>query len=202
MPARSRLAFLWVATVALAGCGSEQTSPRTAFDLARCPEDAAPPSGEVVITRFYEALARHDFPGMACNYAPDVEFSDPIFGALKGKRAFAMWAMIVERGEDLRLQYSEIRAAGAEGHAHWDAQYTFSFLVFGNAVENTADATFELKDGKIIRHHDQYDMRRWMRMGLWPFGGIVGESTLRDGVQSKLDDFIEKHPEYQEPKSP
>ena len=189
-----------VALTALAGCAGTQAQPKALFDAAQCPRDAAEPSGEQVVTRFYEAFARHDFPGMACNYAVDVEFTDSIFGTLKGKRALAMWAMLVAQGEDLVVVPSQIRADGGVTRAHWDARYTFAFLAFDNEVHNAVEATFELENGKIVRHRDQFDLRRWMHVALWPLGGAIREATIRSAVQTKLDDFIAKHPEFQEPK--
>jgi limonene-1,2-epoxide hydrolase len=205
MPSRAHLASPLVALVALfalGGCAPAQLAPRVPFVPPRCQEEAEAPSGERVITRFYEAFARHDFPGMACNYDPEIVFTDSIFGELHGKRAFAMWSMLVSQGGDLEVRHSGVRVDGAEGHAHWDALYTFPFLVFSNKVENSIDATFELRDGRIVRHRDQFDLRRWMRMALWPFGGGVSEDTIRSGVQSRLDDYIAKHPEFQDAKRP
>ncbi|APR80774.1 Ketosteroid isomerase-related protein [Minicystis rosea] len=194
--------LLGAASLALTGCAAAQPPPKMLFDASLCPRDAAEPSGERVVARFYEAFARHDFAGMACNYDPNVEFTDSIFGTLKGKRAFAMWAMLVRPGQDLVVVHSQVRTDGATTRAHWDAHYTFPFLAFNNKVDNAIDATFELKDGKIVRHRDQFDLRRWMKMALWPFGGAASEATVRGAVQSRLDDFIEKHPEFQEPKHP
>ena len=202
MLARAPLPLLVLALVPLGGCASTQVEPRVPFDVARCPQEPEAPGGERVIARFYEAFARHDFPAMACNYDPEIVFTDSIFGELRGKRAFAMWSMLLSQPGDLEVRPSRIRVEGAEGHAHWDAFYTFPFLVFSNKVENSIDATFELRNGKILRHRDQFDLRRWMRMALWPFGGSVSEDTIRDGVRSRLDDYIARHPEFQDAKRP
>lgn len=187
---------------ALTGCAASQSPPKALFDAATCPRDAAEPSGERVVSRFYEAFARKDFPGMACNYDPNVEFTDSIFGTLEGKRALAMWAMLIAEGTDLVVVPSKVRTEGGVTRAHWDAHYTVPFLAFDNKVHNSIEATFELRGGKIVRHRDKFDLRRWMQMALWPLGGVASESTVRGTVQSKLDDFIAKHPEFQAPKRP
>jgi hypothetical protein len=48
---------------------------------------------------------------VAC-YAPDVEFSDPVFPRLRGEEARAMWRMPVERGQDLRVMGMKGRLLG------------------------------------------------------------------------------------------
>ena len=50
-----------------------------------------------LIQRFYEAFQRSDAEAMAACYAPDVEFSDPVFGVLRGREAGDMWRMLISR---------------------------------------------------------------------------------------------------------
>lgn len=135
---------------------------------------------------------------MACSYDPEVDFQDSIFGPLHGKRALAMWAMLTSGATDLVVRASNIGADGDSAHAHWDADYTFSFLVFNNHVENRIDATFTLRNGKIVKHTDVFDLPKWMAMALTPLDGVVSESTMKETVQKKLDEFIAKHPEFQD----
>ncbi|MEZ4307235.1 MAG: nuclear transport factor 2 family protein [Polyangiaceae bacterium] len=193
---RARL-LLGGSLVLLTACASAPPVPPR-FETAPCPEVKPAAEGEAVIAGFYEAFSRRDFRGMACSYDPSIEFTDSIFGTLRGKRALAMWAMLTSSGTDLTVQASQIRADGAEGHAHWDAEYTFPFLVFRNHVDNHIDATFELRDGKIIRHTDVFDLQRWMGLALWPLGGVISEDTIRGSVQERLDKFIAEHPEFQD----
>ena len=54
-----------------------------------------------LIGRFYAAFQARDAEGMVACYAADVRFSDPVFPALVGERAKAMWRMLVGRGKDL-----------------------------------------------------------------------------------------------------
>jgi len=181
----------------LSACASAPSVPAR-FETAPCPEARAGTDASAVIVGFYEAFSRRDFRGMACSYDSKIELTDSIFGTLRGKRALAMWAMLTSRATDLKLQYSQVRASASTGHAHWDAQYSFPFLAFTNQVDNHIDATFELRDGRIVRHTDVFDLQRWMAMALWPLGGVVSEDTIRDGVQKQLDEFIAEHPEFQE----
>lgn len=125
-----------------------------------------------LITDFYAAFARRDAEGMVACYADDVTFSDPVFTALRGDEARSMWRMLCERGKDLRVEASAIRADDATGSAHWEAWYTFSAT--GQKVHNVIDARFEFRDGKITRHTDTFDLRRWAGMALGWKGKLLG----------------------------
>lgn len=200
-PSRALRSVALVAPLALASTScATRAVPARAPIAAECPPSTA--TGEAreieTVSRFYEAFDRKDFPAMACCYDPDVEFTDSIFGTLRGKRALAMWSMLVGQAEDLEIRYADVRAQGTRGGAHWTARYTVPFLVFDNQVENSVEATFEFKDGRIKRHRDVFDLDRWMRAALWPAGGVAQQSTVKASVQSALDDYIADHPEFQE----
>lgn len=128
---------------------------------------------------------------MAACYAPDVVFSDPAFPELRGSRAGDMWRMLTGRAADLTLEF-EVKD---DRHVHWEARYTFSQT--GRKVHNVIDATFELKDGLIVRHTDVFDFHRWSRQALGLPGLLLGWSSfLQKKVQAKaaqgLDDFVAK----------
>lgn len=153
-----------------------------------------------LIEDFYKAFQKKDYAGMIGCYHPNIEFSDPVFTNLKGKQAGAMWHMLCERGTDLTLEFRDIQTQGSSGKAHWEATYTFSTT--GRRVHNIIDATFDFQDGKIIRHHDHFDLWRWTRMALGTSGILLGWSPLvqnkvRETALKGLQAFIAKHPEYQ-----
>jgi ketosteroid isomerase-like protein len=127
----------------------------------------------------YAAFTRRDAAGMVRHYAPDVHFSDPVFPDLHGDHARAMWAMLCERGRDLRVEASAIQAEGDRGSAHWEATYTFSPTK--RKVVNRIDASFEFRDGLIVRHVDRFDLWRWTRMALGPAGVVLGWTSLIQG---------------------
>ena len=152
-----------------------------------------------LIETFYKSFQQKDYASMIACYHPQIHFSDPVFTHLHGKQAGAMWHMLVERGKDLELTFSDIGANGDTGRAHWEATYTFST---GRKVHNKIDATFTFADGKIIRHQDQFDLWRWSRMALGPSGLLLGwtpfmQNKVRQTAMKGLTKFIEKHPEYQ-----
>ena len=151
------------------------------------PRDAA---NEAVIERFYTAFKAKDAAAMAAEYAPDVHFSDAVFPDLRGSEAGSMWAMLCE-SEDLVLTFSGIQAGERYGVARWEARYS----LFGNPVHNVIEASFELEDGEIVRHVDEFDFRRWsdqaMRQVKWlPTSFLL--RTVRFASARQLRSFIRK----------
>lgn len=152
-----------------------------------------------VIEKFYASFARRDYQGMLACYDPNVEFADEVF-TVQGKRAHAMWHMLVESGKDLKLEYRGINADDTRGQAHWQARYTFSATK--RPVHNILDAEFKFRDGKMIWHRDHFDFWRWSRMALGPMGIFLGwtpfvRNKVRETAARNLDKFIAAHPEYQ-----
>jgi ketosteroid isomerase-like protein len=151
-------------------------------------------SNAAIIERFYEAFARRDGQAMAACYAPDVRFSDPAFGELRGQQAGAMWTMLTGRADDLEVELVEHGAEGERGHARWIARYTFSQT--GRHVVNDVRASFEFDgDGRISRHRDDFDFHRWSRQALGLPGLLLGWTPiLRRSVQAKarasLDEYM------------
>lgn len=79
--------------------------------------------------------------------------------ALRGAEAGRMWRMLCECGKDLKIEFRYVQADEHRGKAHWEAWFAFSAT--GKKVHNVVEASFEFRDGKIIRHTDQFDFRRW-----------------------------------------
>jgi ketosteroid isomerase-like protein len=134
-----------------------------------------------LITDFYSAFQRRDGDAMASFYHSDAEFSDAVFRNLRHPQVTSMWRMLCERGKDLTLEFRDVHADDSSGRAHWDARYTFSQT--GRKVLNRIDASFEFRDGKILRHLDSFDLWRWSRQALGPMGLVLGWSPL---VQNKI----------------
>lgn len=146
-----------------------------------------------LIHRFYDSFAALDAAGMQACYYPDVVFSDPAFGELRGPEAGAMWAMLCARAKDLQVEASDVEADDARGRAHWEARYTFGQT--GRPVHNRIDAEFEFRDGLIIRHTDTFDFYAWARQALGPAGLLLGwtpilqnkvRSTARAGLETYM----------------
>jgi ketosteroid isomerase-like protein len=149
-------------------------------------------ANEETITRFYNAFARLDPDAMGECYADDVAFDDEVF-SLRGKReVMGMWRMLCtatqDKGADVwRLKFSDVKADGATGGAHWDAHYRFSTT--GRIVDNRIAARFEFApDGRIARHRDSFDFWRWSRQALGAPGLLLGWTPmLRDKIRAKAD---------------
>jgi len=125
-----------------------------------------------LIETFYRAFQARDAEAMVACYHPDIWFSDPVFHDLRGARAGALWRMLCGRAKDLELEFRDVVADDTTGSAHWEARYVFSAT--GRPVHNVIDARFELKDGKIIRHADTFDLWRWSGMALGAKGKLLG----------------------------
>lgn len=131
----------------------------------------AHPNAEL-ITRFYQAFQRLDAETMAECYSPNVHFSDPVFPDLNGQEAADMWRMLASRAQQFSLTFDGVEADDLTGRANWVATYLFSQT--GHMVENRIQARFLFADGKIIEHHDSFDLWRWARQALGAKGLLLG----------------------------
>ncbi len=132
---------------------------------------------------------------MVASYAPDVRFSDEVFPDLRGDRAGAMWRMLCDGADDLRVEVRDIEADDRRGRAHWEAWYTFTPT--GRKVHNVIDAEFEFEDGHIVRHRDHFDFGKWAAQAIGTVGKLPGASRLvksrvRKEAAKSLDAFMKK----------
>ncbi len=150
-------------------------------------------ANEELIRRFYTAFQKRDGAAMAACYHPDVQFSDPVFTDLRGAKAGGMWKMLCARGKDLKVEFRDVKADDKTGSAHWDAWYTFSGS--GRSVHNVIDASFEFRDGRIIRHTDRFDLHRWAGQALGVTGKLLGglpflQNKIRGMALKGLDEYL------------
>lgn len=144
------------------------------------------------IERFYRAFAERDGDAMAACYTPDVRFSDPAFGELRGEEAGAMWRMLTGQAKDLRIELVEHEASEADrGSARWKAWYTFSQT--GRPVVNDVRARFVFRDGLIAEHDDSFSFYRWSSQALGPPGRLLGWTPIISGaVRRKARGSLER----------
>ena len=149
-----------------------------------------------LIQSFYTAFQARNADGMNACYSPDIIFSDPAFGTLRGQEATSMWQMLCERGRDLKIEFENIQADDKARSAHWEAWYTFSKSK--RQVHNIIEATFDFQDGKILRHTDRFNLWKWSSMALGPIGTFLGwtpliQSRVRKEARQGLDRFMNKN---------
>ncbi len=134
---------------------------------------------EELITNFYSAFAAGDHVAMGASYSDEATFSDPVFPNLSADEARAMWRMFTTSGNEISLSYSGIQADDRSGSARWAAIYRFPKT--GRTVHNKIEAAFLFRDGKIIRHRDEFDLYAWTRMALGPVGTLLGWTPFVKG---------------------
>ena len=150
------------------------------------------PNAEL-IRKFYTAFQSRNADGMVACYHPEVTFTDPAFGTLHGAQAASMWRMLVERGKDLEVTFSNIQADDSRGSAHWEAKYTFGKK--HRPVHNVIEAEFVFNDGLIFQHTDHFNIWKWSRMALGVTGALLGwtpiiQSAVRKNALSGLEKFM------------
>ncbi|SDH48891.1 nuclear transport factor 2 family protein [Nonomuraea jiangxiensis] len=147
-----------------------------------------------LIRAFYDALGQADFPAMESCYHPEVSFGDPIFQEVEGRnRVMRMWRLQLGMRTGLTSAYREVTADDFSGSARRTVGYTFAAT--GREVVHEIDTLFRFEAGLIVRHHDDFDFRRWSRMALGrPHGPLFGwtprwRKTIRDGATRRLDEY-------------
>ncbi|WP_405202237.1 nuclear transport factor 2 family protein [Dokdonia sp. LLG6352-1] len=149
------------------------------------------------IETFYKSFQEGNASGMTACYHDNIVFSDPAFGELQGNRAKAMWHMLIERSNGaMTIDYSDVQVSGNTATAKWTAHYTYGPKK--RKVVNHVQAAFELQDGKIIAHHDTFDMYTWSKQALGTPGLLLGwTGFMGKKIQQKtnglLDGYIKRN---------
>jgi hypothetical protein len=145
------------------------------------------------IIHFYAALQTLDYEEMQKAYHPEAQFSDPVFGTLNCAEVKAMWEMLLTRGQDLQVAFSNIHATNTTGKCRWEAWYTFSKTK--RLVHNIVRSDFEFKDGKIYRQKDSFSLWRWTRYAFGAVGIFLGwspwiQNEVRQAAKENLEKFM------------
>ena len=129
-------------------------------------EDAQTQQTRATVTAFYTAFQKHDGDAMYNLYAhpkgaaADAPvFSDEVFRGLDAKQAGDMWRMLCG-AQDLSIKFSVKEVQGNKATVEWIANYAFPPT--GKPVENHVTAQIEVKDGKIVKHTDSFDLPKWL----------------------------------------
>lgn len=144
------------------------------------------------IARLYRAFQAGDGQGMEDCYAADATFRDPVFDLRGAERIGGMWKMLLEQGTDLVVEVPRTDTGGTTGSARWEARYTFGAT--GRPVHNVIDASFVLRDGRIVEHVDRFSFWRWSRQALGPAGLALGWTPLvRGKVQRTASRSLDRY---------
>lgn len=128
---------------------------------------------ERTLVKFYTAFANADAKTMCECYSPNIQFSDPAFGLLKGNDVCQMWKMLIEKSKgNIKIEFSAIKADEYVGSAQWIATYNFSKT--NRKVVNLIQAQFQFKDGLIIKHTDNFDIWKWSAQAFGTTGYLLG----------------------------
>lgn len=133
-------------------------------------------ANEQLVHHFYTCFKNKDYKGMQECYAPEAIFNDPVFKGLNAEQVKNMWEMLILKGKDLTINFSQITAGEQHGTAHWDAEYTFSST--GRRVTNRIDASFEFENGKILKHTDHFNFHTWAKQALGLTGLLLGGTSF------------------------
>lgn len=150
------------------------------------------------IKEFYTAFNDLDYKTMSNKYSQFALFTDPAFGELNALECKYMWQMLCEsqKSKNFKVELLSIEESKNAVKAQWRASYIFSKT--GRKVINTVNAHFEFSaDGKILIHHDKFNLRRWAKQALGLKGYLIGGTRVfRKGLQKQckatLSKYIEK----------
>lgn len=150
-------------------------------------------TNEQLITSFYQAFQKKDYKTMQDCYANNALFNDEVFVNLDANQVRSMWEMLITRGRDLTLEFSNVGATENEGHAEWIATYTFSAT--GKKVINKVKANFVFEKGKIVKHTDQFSFYKWASQALGISGILLGwmpflKNKVRTQAMKNLFSFV------------
>ena len=146
------------------------------------------------IKKFYTSFSNGNVNEMLECYHKDIVFQDPVFGELKGERAFKMWEMLLsQKKEDTIISFNTIEATNETGKVNWVAKYLYGEKK--RKVINNVSARFKFKDGKIIEHFDTFNLWKWTKQALGISGFLIGwtpfmKNKIQQTTNNKLDDFI------------
>lgn len=146
-----------------------------------------------IIEKFYQAFSKLDSETMVSCYHDDIEFQDPAFGKLKGKQAKDMWRMLCnsQTQNSFEVRFKDIKVEGQRASAFWEAKYLFSKT--GRKVHNKINAQFEFEGGKIIKHHDDFNVYSWSKQAIGPMGYLIGwTGFFRKKLQKQTHSLLAK----------
>jgi limonene-1,2-epoxide hydrolase len=151
---------------------------------------------EEIIQSFYTAFQNKDYRTMQSLYANEAVFNDEVFKNLQAPEVRSMWEMLIKRGTDLQLSFSNVEANGNQVSARWEAVYSFGPKK--RKVINKIHARFEIANGRIIQHTDSFSFYTWARQALGLPGLLLGwtgylQKKVQKTAMKGLQTYMEQH---------
>lgn len=145
-----------------------------------------------LIQHFYQSFANGAIEDMVNCYDDSATFEDPAFGQLKGEDVRNMWRMLLESSKgQLKVTFDSIHENKENVFAKWKAEYVFSQT--NRKVVNEIEAHFVVKNGKIIKHIDNFNLWKWSRQALGFKGFIIGyTSFFKKALHKKTHHLLRK----------
>lgn len=111
-----------------------------------------PEDPNILLARFFGALAARDAERLATCYHPLATYSSPVFPDLRGALPAAMWRLALARATDLRIDWDVAFADPRKAQVKWTGRWRE-----GAAERRLAVAsTLSIWDGRIVRHVDEF----------------------------------------------
>lgn len=147
-------------------------------------------AADQLLNRFYIAFSTHNGAGMRSCYHPEVVFSDPAFGTLKGPEVMAMWEMLLVRSKGkLDVVFDVLQEDEKGGEVAWTASYVYTAT--GRKVINHVTGHFQFQDGLIISHRDHFSMWLWARQAMGLPGLLLGFTPMfRKAFQKRAKQLL------------
>jgi ketosteroid isomerase-like protein len=151
------------------------------------------PTPEDIVRQYYDAFNTRDWQTIGTLYSDEIFFSDPAFPSLRGDEARGMWKMLMSRASaDFRIDLLSV-SPKADGIVEgvMIAHYTFSQTK--RKVANQIHTTFLVKDGMIVRQHDEFNFWGWAQQALGAPGYVLGWSwPFKAMIRRKVADGLAK----------
>ena len=146
-----------------------------------------------LLQKFYNSFSEGNAKGMIDCYHENITFHDPAFGTLRGKRAKAMWELLLSKKDNnASLCYKILEVNDKHAKVNWTAHYKYGPKK--RKVVNNVTANFEFKEAKILKHTDDFNLWTWSKQALGTSGYLLGWSSyMRDQIQQKTGNLLNSY---------
>lgn len=148
-------------------------------------EERSPATPEQVARAFYAAFTQHKAAALEPLYAPDVYFRDGVFEFHDRDGTMRMWRKLLRNPKAVTFRYEFLRAEGDVAVGRWEADYK----LFGRPVHNVVESHLTVKDGRIVKHLDEFPFATWAKQAL-PLGPLAHLPPVRWAVRRMIRSSI------------